>query len=167
MDSAHADLWDCLFALTTEFQEDSFVMNFTTAGTKFHYFDMFPPVFPSYGASALAIEFQDWQRLVFEFMIWLEWLRIPKFLYQADLLVFEVCGQMSDISQLSHEYRQPCLWSESNCEDLLSVEDSLSSSWCWSNCTSILSTWRCPMKTYGTELLAPPSTKFAPCKSAW
>ena len=60
MDSAHADLWDCLFALTTEFQEDSFVMNFTTDGTKFHHFDMFPPVFPSYGASALAIEFQDW-----------------------------------------------------------------------------------------------------------
>jgi hypothetical protein len=32
----------------------------------------------------------------------------------------------------------------------------------WSDCTSILSAWRCPMKRYGTELLAPCCTNFAP-----
>ena len=85
---------------------------------------------------------------------------------QADLLFFELCGQMSDISQQSHEYRKLCLWSESHCEDLLSIEDSLSSFLRWSDCTSILSAWRCPMKRYGTELLAPSCTNFAPYNSA-
>ena len=36
----------------------------------------------------------------------------------------------------------------------------------WSDCTSILSAWRCPMKRYGTELLAPCCTNFAPYNSA-
>ena len=85
---------------------------------------------------------------------------------QADLLFFELCGQMSDISQQSHEYRKLCLWSESHCEDLLSIEDGLSSFLRWSDCTSILSAWRCPMKRYGTELLAPSCTNFAPYNSA-
>ena len=36
----------------------------------------------------------------------------------------------------------------------------------WSDCTSILPAWRCPMKRYGTELLAPCCTNFAPYNSA-
>lgn len=47
-----------------------------------------------------------------------------------------------------------------------SLEDSLSSFLRWSDCTSILPAWRCPMKRYGTELLAPCCTNFAPYNSA-
>lgn len=50
-------------------------------------------------------------------------------------------NQWHDISQQSHEYRKLCLWSESHCEDLLSVEDSLS--------------WGQPLFIFCVEVIAP------------
>ena len=114
-----------------------------------------------------AVKASAWTKWLSEFIIvyiyyvWSEWLS-TKSLYKpiyvsSNFVVKSVTSLNSLMNRTARTYYRL---------RTASLEDSLSSFLRWSDCTSILSAWRCPMKRYGTELLTPSCTNFAPYNSA-